>query len=304
MSDDLFDLTPDKPKPSELSAWLDRELTQDIGAAMNKDALDICWDAYCTDKSEWLRVGAVLRKHKVYTEVVKVIEIREKSLLEAREKKNGQNRRNVQRVPIDTPPAVGSIGDIGDGEIDFRVSRMVVYASDPPTYKLEIDGSKWVILTTKQLLSRRMFEERFFEIIGRSPALPEGKGAVGQWKGIVNRWRAAAEVIEQPEEVSEFGLLRDELRYVLDGLAVSEDPEDIDRKAVLMVDGVVAARFITIKNALTAKGIAAPSVDLARALRELDVERAKDSERISGARFWRWKIPSIRAREKQGTDVS
>ena len=111
MSDDFFDNKPDPPAPNAIAVWIDQELSKDIGAALNKKALDVLWDAYRIDKSEWLRVTVVLRKHKVYTEVLKAVEA-----LEARANgaNNGKSRRVV--VPVEDPKDKRPIIVIGEEE--------------------------------------------------------------------------------------------------------------------------------------------------------------------------------------------
>ncbi|KKK87692.1 hypothetical protein LCGC14_2750690, partial [marine sediment metagenome] len=103
MSDDLFDTRPDPPPRNAIAVWIDQELSKDIGAALNTKALEILWDAYRIDKSEWLRVAVVLRKHKVYTEVLKAVEA-----LEKKEGANGQSRRIIAAIedPKDRRPII------------------------------------------------------------------------------------------------------------------------------------------------------------------------------------------------------
>jgi hypothetical protein len=123
----------------------------------------------------------------------------------------------------------GCGGDPQDGTLDFRVSAVRILDSDPPSWQLEIDGSKILRLTTAELDSPRTFRRRFLEVLHRRPSVPTGKGSDEIWSDILNSWLAQAEIIDQPEDSSDLGSVRSVLRNTLRELTRGESLQDLLR---------------------------------------------------------------------------
>ena len=123
-----------------------------------------------------------------------------------------------------------SIKDPQDGLVDFRISSVKILDSDPPVYYFEIEGARMLELEPKHLDSPRMFRRRFMERLHRRPSVPTDED---DWNDLVNYWLGLATIVDQPEETSEMGRLRSELRDMLRGLGIGDDPSDLDRGRVL-----------------------------------------------------------------------
>lgn len=115
--------------------------------------------------------------------------------------------------------------DPQDGVINFRVSKVIKWETDPPTYDFEIEGSsKLLHLTLRDLDSPAMFRRRFLATFNRRVTLP----AAEDYDVLVNYWLHHLEVIEQPEESSEYGMIRSELRDLLRNLRLGDAVSDLN----------------------------------------------------------------------------
>lgn len=171
--------------------------------------------------------------------------------------------------------------------LNFRVSKLTKYDSDPPIYHLEIDGSKMLRLKADTLMSLHKFRIRFAEIINKVPNLPQEKE---DWFVIVNYWFSIAEIIKQPEEASLVGRIRTELRDLLRGLAIGEVPEDLDHGHILphpKLEDTFMVKQSTLHTILRDKlGSPVDADTMGEQLRQLNADYAR--VRIGGHRPCVW----------------
>jgi len=159
-------------------------------------------------------------------------------------------RRALSLVAKSKLPGQGSSLPGNGCAPDFEVTRTVVFDSNPPVYHLHIDG-KVLVLSADELISDYRFKKKFVETLRRIPKLPKGDKKKDEpgFDDYVNDWLAAAEVIHQPPEASRRGLLKDELRMIIDGLGEAENADDLERGKALRLDGRRAFKIRTLAKA-------------------------------------------------------
>lgn len=194
-------------------------------------------------------------------------------------------------------------GGGGEAACDFTVSAVTVYASDPPLYALTIDGMA-VKFTATQLLYQHLFEQRVFEALHRIPTLPpERRGGRSEWRTLVNGWLARAKVIEQPEDASREGAVREALELALRDLMVGEQHDDLDRdRAVRCEDGTLAVKLRTLERKLKAqfKDLSRPTIT--STLHEMGFAYVRRSIGGTQARVWLFKPETLAAAMDAGTN--
>jgi hypothetical protein len=119
-----------------------------------------------------------------------------------------------------------------EGLTDFRVSKVKIYDSDPPYYTFEIEGTYEIELGPAHLDSFKMFRRRYMEVLHRRPSLPTMDW---QWNILVNYWLSGAEIIKQPTEASSFGMLLEEIRYILRNMTVGDRVDELDHGRILAI---------------------------------------------------------------------
>lgn len=133
---------------------------------------------------------------------------------------------------------------------DFEVTRVVLFDSNPPVYHLHIDG-RLLVLSADDLISEHRFKKKFVETLRRIPKLPREDKKKDQpgFEDLINDWLRMAEVVHQPPEASRRGLLKDELRMIIDGLGEAENADDLERGKALRIDGRRAFKIRTLAKA-------------------------------------------------------
>lgn len=160
--------------------------------------------------------------------------------------------RTVRRA-LDLIAAVkpkGSCQPVACALPDFEVTRMVVFDSNPPVYHMYVDG-KLLVLSADDLVSEHRFKKKFVETLRRIPKLPRGDKKKDEpgFEDLINDWLQMAEVVHQPPEASRRGLLKDELRMIIDGLGEAENADDLERGKALRIDGRRAFKIRTLAKA-------------------------------------------------------
>lgn len=132
--------------------------------------------------------------------------------------------------------ARGKKGENSSDEEDegpkFIIEKVRIYSSVPAIYELTINGAP-VKFSARELLSKGSFKARFLDALHFVPALPKKND---DWDALVNSWMTRAEVIEQPPEASEAGLLKEHILSAIENLAIGESVLDLDRMKALQHD--------------------------------------------------------------------
>lgn len=118
--------------------------------------------------------------------------------------------------------------------VNFEVGRVVREDSDPPLYRLHIEG-KVLRLPIEDLLNQGRFKVRFAALFNRTARVPGNKG--GAWDDLVDSWLASAEIEEMPPEANELDLLLLKTIQILDNLQPGESAEDLDRGISVLYRG-------------------------------------------------------------------
>ncbi|MBK7875540.1 MAG: hypothetical protein IPJ77_07285 [Planctomycetes bacterium] len=116
--------------------------------------------------------------------------------------------------------------------IDFEVTRVVIFKSDPPTYVLAITGVE-LRLESRELMNSSAFSQRFLATFHRIPALPRKKQ---EWVELVNGWLAKGELVDLPAEASVEGALREALELAIENLPLGDEAVDLDSGKAISID--------------------------------------------------------------------
>jgi hypothetical protein len=154
-------------------------------------------------------------------------------------------RRALQLVPA-TEIVTGSRQKREPVEPDFTVEGVRLYTSDPPVVEMMI-GGRILVLGTPDLMSPRQFKARFLEKLRRLPQVPCD---AEEWAKLVNEWLASAEEIDQPPDSSPGEILRAAILQAIDGAAVGETPDDLDRGKVLEHETTMVFKSVPILRQL------------------------------------------------------
>lgn len=103
------------------------------------------------------------------------------------------------------------------------VEAVTLYRTDPPTYELTVGGVRFDA-TAACIVNRGRMLTRIVEATNTIPELP--KKRYEQWVAAV---LARAVVVEMPEDASEAGGIMSEIAYMLEGMAVGEDGDALER---------------------------------------------------------------------------
>lgn len=173
-------------------------------------------------------------------------------------------------------------------QLDFEVEKVSTFASVPPQIVLRING-KDLTLSVPELLSRGRFRTKFVEMMRWVPSMPSEDG---EWDEIVNGWFAQAETIEQPPEASTENLRRAEIERAIDGCAIGESADDLDRGLVLLRDGLRVFKSTPLLARVRQSFQDVSTWVLCRHLRELGY--APDSVRVDEVtvRVWGRRVPA------------
>lgn len=109
------------------------------------------------------------------------------------------------------------------------VESVTLYRTDPPTYELSIGGVKFDT-TAGVLVNRARMITRIIEATNTMPPLPQKH--YDDW---VRALLARAVVVEMPDDASEAGGVIAEISYMLEGMAIGEDNDALER-GLLVVD--------------------------------------------------------------------
>jgi hypothetical protein len=99
---------------------------------------------------------------------------------------------DVPKFRCVTSPLPSSVGP--KTLIDFEVTSVEVYDSDPPTYLFEIDGEHEIRLNLDELDEPKKFRSAFIRKFARYPLVPDDEEA---WSYLVNCWLSNAEVVDE-----------------------------------------------------------------------------------------------------------
>lgn len=193
-------------------------------------------------------------------------------------------RRTVQSVlDLVAREEAGAASDPAE-LMDFIVTKVVIFTSNPPAYAFTIDGVE-LRLDAGDLLSRGAFVQRFLEGLHRIPTLPDPEKH--PWSKIVNGWLRTAERVEQPPEASKEGALREAVEHTITAVGVGDSVTDLDRaKAILLADGRIAFRLSALFAKFREEIPDARRHQVSRVLRELGFEPG--SHRVGDRVYHLW----------------
>lgn len=286
----------------ETARWVDAEIRKDRSAATHKEVVEVAWDAMQGDGKEWDEVGDVLKEHGVFDAVLEVVQ-----------------REHTGEVP-ENPPAPTDDdkrkhdprrpGGPLDPEQDltFRVSRIRKVDSRPAVYYVQIDGAHELRMGISTLMSPTGFGKVFTEELNRIPmGIPRGKGSIGVWEDLLNRWLNSMLVVEeQPAESSEGGLIRHTIREILDELSVGEDVEDLDHGRVLAhKDGFMVKQRMLLKLVKVRTGITTIKTEqVGEQLQHSEIGAVFKRLRVGGRQVRVWIFKRENREKEEGHDGS
>ena len=103
----------------------------------------------------------------------------------------------------------------------------------------------------------------------------------------MNLWLSRAEIQRQPEEASERGMLKTEIRSIIDDLGEADAADDLDRGQVLLVDGRRGFKTGPLARLLRERrGRDVPVHDLCDVLRALGCDFSRQWFRGKRVRVW------------------
>jgi len=88
------------------------------------------------------------------------------------------------------------------GLLDFRVAKTTIFASNPPTYHLEIENAGLLRISGADLIDKKRFSLVYHERFFRTPGVPTGEGAAELWRHISNYWLSEASQIVMPPDAN------------------------------------------------------------------------------------------------------
>jgi hypothetical protein len=116
-----------------------------------------------------------------------------------------------------------------------------------------IEGRE-LVMDSSTLMSPTKFAQMFLDRLHRVPRMPGRSKKEKQWREWVNEWLAGATYIRQSPEASRSFALKTQIAAYVDGLLITEDPDEMDAgKAFLISSGLKAFKkapaIAAIRNA-------------------------------------------------------
>lgn len=215
---------PEVELPDDLGAWVQNHLDKNIASVMETEVLNVLTAAWLDHKGKWLAATKVLKKAGILGTVKPEVEKAGKQELTRR--LAAKRRRGVD---VSGPPPWEGLS--------FKVVKLVIYTSDPPSYEFQIqlsqDSDKVVplLVSTEDLDKVAKFRRRFREILHEIPKGMHLKAE--EWDDLQAYWLSQAERRAASEEGSEAGAIKGLIRDTLRSLPIGDDLDALKHSHVL-----------------------------------------------------------------------